>query len=83
MDRNEYHAECIKNLSDKSFYNKLDDNPNDSFASEVSARAKLLLDEEMISEEEFRFITKDTEEPRTPIFYGLSKSSRKFIPSII
>ena len=79
MDRNEYHAECVKNLSDKSFYNKLDDDPNDSYASEVKAKAKSLLDEEIITGEEFRFITKDTEERLSFMdFQKFTNSSKSF-----
>ena len=78
MDRNDYQQECERNLGDKSFYSLLDEDPNKAYAEEVNAQATRLVDDNMISEEEFRFITKDGEDPRTPIFYGLPKIHKVF-----
>ena len=78
MNQTDYISECEKNLSDECFYRKLENDPNVSYATEVNQQAKNLLDNAMISEEEFKFITKDTEEPRTPLFYGLPKVHKLF-----
>ena len=78
MNRKDYKQECERNLEDKNFYTRLDEDPNQAYAEEVNNQAKQLLDDSMISEEEFKFITKDGEEPRTPIFYGLPKVHKLF-----
>ena len=78
MNQTDYIAECEKNLSDGCFYRKLEEDPNASYAEEVNLQAKKLLDNSMITEKEFKFVTKDTEEPRTPIFYGLPKVHKLF-----
>ena len=78
MDTDAYTAACENDLSNTNFYNQLDEDPNTSFAEEVKSRTESLLNQNMISEEESQFITSDTENPRTPLFYGLPKIHKQF-----
>ena len=78
MDSDSYVAACEGDLSNKEFYSQLNEDPNTSYADEVRSHSEHLLKESMISEEEFKFITSETENPRTPLFYGLPKIHKQF-----
>ena len=78
MDKAEYINACERDLSDGEFYSKLGEDPNKSYAEEVKAQAEKLLQDELILEEEFQFITAENEDPRTPLFYGLPKVHKLF-----
>ena len=68
MDKAEYISACERDLSDGEFYSKLGEDPNKWYAEEVKAQAEKLLQDELISDEEFQFITAENEDPRTPLF---------------
>ena len=53
MDTDAYTAACENDLSNTDFYSQLDEDPNKSFAEEVKLHTENLLNQNMISEEEF------------------------------
>ena len=78
MDRQEYIQECEKQLSNKSFYQKLDNDPNPDYISEVRRHADEMQNAEQISDGEYKLLTEHLEQIETPIFYGLPKIHKQF-----
>ena len=78
MDKKDYIKACDENLSDTNFYEKIDEDPNIRYAEEVKKEATKLQQDGSLSDKEFKFITGQLEDPRTPIFYGLPKIHKFF-----
>ena len=78
MNRNDYIKECENNLSNEEFYTKLTEDPNIEYATEIGKVVNKLKEENLISDNELKFLTENLDSPRTPIFYGLPKIHKLF-----
>ena len=78
MNRHDYIKECEKQLCNTSFYQKLDNDPNMEYASEVRHQADEMKQKNLISNNEHKFLTEHLDTGETPIFYGLPKIHKLF-----
>ena len=68
MNRQDYIQECQKQLSNKTFYQKLDEDPNTDYISDVRRLADDMKEGDMISDNEHKFLTQHLDNADTPIF---------------
>ena len=78
MNRQDYIQACLEQSSDKSFYQKLSEDPNTDYVSDVRRIADDMKEEDMISSNEHKFLTQHLDKADTPIFYGLPKIHKQF-----
>ena len=75
MDVVDYDCECLKHLEDKTFYEELSSDPNDTYKTLVETEADIMLQQDLITPQEH---AKLLEGDSTPAFYGLPKLHKVF-----
>lgn len=78
MNKKDYVEECKKQLSNDSFYQKLDSDPNKDYTTEVLQQVTQMKEEAVISDDEYKLLTEYLDTEETPIFYGLPKIHKQF-----
>ena len=78
MDRLEYVDKCTKDLSDKNFYNEVELDPTRDYVNDITQSISKLKSENLITENEQKFLTEHIKEPILPTFYGLPKIHKNF-----
>ena len=78
MDTTDYIEHCELILNDREFYEKLDANPTLIYTKEVKQKIEYMLKNDYISKQEHNYLTGNLENPRAPLFYGLSKIHKVF-----
>ena len=69
MNKKDYVEECKKQLSNDSFYQKLDSDPNKDYTTEVLQQVNQMKDEAVISDDEYKLLTDYLDTGETPIFH--------------
>ena len=75
MDTNEYEQECLSHLTDKSFYEELDQDPNETYKKLFLNEIQDLSEKKLITKFETYTLQQGH---RTPVFYGLPKTHKLF-----
>ena len=73
MDTANYIEHCELLLNDRDFYEKLDANPTLIYTEERKQKNDDMLKNNYITKQEYNYLAKNLENPRTPLFYGLPK----------
>ena len=75
MDTDKYASECLKTLSDPTFYEECPSDPNPSYRQAIDERIDNLLSDQIIDEFEAEQMKDGV---LTPYFYGLPKIQKDF-----
>ena len=75
MNTIDYEEACLEHLSNMSFYEEVEEDPNANYRKQFDDHIKELRDEDLISEVEQHNMLKGE---RTPNFYGLPKLHNTF-----
>ena len=75
MDRADYEKKCLEHLSDQSFYEAIESDPNPGYRQSLNEIIDQLKTEGLLSDMEFNNMKKGD---RTPCFYGLPKTHKEY-----
>ena len=78
MDRSIYIQECEKQLENKEFYNMVKTDPTNIYVEEIKTNINDMLQNEIITNQQSKFLSQHLENPRIPVFYGLPKIHKLF-----
>ena len=78
MDTAYYFEHCELLLNDREFCEKLDANPTLIYTEEVKQKIDDMLKNSYITKQEYNYLAENSENPQTPLFYGLPKIHKIF-----
>lgn len=81
LDTEQYIKDCKKQLQNETFYQVLEHDPTQNICQEIKHELNEMITNEQINRKEYKFLSKNLEQPRTPIFYGLPKIHKTFFTS--
>ena len=78
MNRSEYTEKCNLDLSNGKFYKVMQSDPTPRYVEEIHQSIADLRSQEIITENEAKFLSEHLDDPTVPSFYGLPKIHKSF-----
>ena len=75
LDKQKYDKTCFDILMDTNYYEELNENPNTSYKEKFTEEIQNLLQEKLITKNEYDILLEGTE---TPFFYAKPKTHKTF-----